>query len=487
MSKSDLRKVRLRFVILAVVIAVCAIVSNRHIASIGAVYEYPLEGYPGVKASDLQVSASPVDLAEITEVRDGPNHMPVAVIHGKQPGEGMLLVNAGDMGGASMLRVYDNGTVLVDGANFNGWEALPISVAICLGTAGVLCMWAVLSLHARAWYGYEMAAYAGGALFFLVEAASFAWLMVSGSAKTFIDFAIAVTDLADQFVMLSLVPMALVCVFVCASNVALIRHEGLRPVNLLGIGMSVAWALACLVIFFMNRAIFDALAINTVFVLGAIDSVIAIGVSFGLCLFAGTCACAWAASKHRPSFPRDYLVILGCGLRADGTPTPLLASRVNAALAYATAQEGEGYGAPTFVPSGGQGADEPWPEAESMRQYLADKGVPNDRILPEDKSVNTRQNLLLSARVIAGASSGAVQPRIAFATTNYHVFRGYVYAHDAGLAAEGISAPTKLYFWPNAFLREFVGLLVSRWLPIALAYVAVASLYLASEYALLVA
>ena len=96
MSKSDLRKVRLRFVILAVVIAVCAIVSNRHIASIGAVYEYPLEGYPGAKASDLRVSTSPDDLAEVTEVRDGPNHMPVAVIHGKKPGEGMLLVNEGD-------------------------------------------------------------------------------------------------------------------------------------------------------------------------------------------------------------------------------------------------------------------------------------------------------------------------------------------------------------------------------------------------------
>jgi len=504
MTKIELRKIRLRFVILAVVIAICAIATNNHITNVGSVYEYPLENYTGYKAKDLTLIADPERLVEITEVRDGPNDIPVAVIEGKEPGEGMLLVQGKDSGGMFMLRVFQNNTVFVD-VNFNGWEALPISVAICLATAGALCAWAVVSLRARSWYGHEMAAYAGAALFFLVEAAVFAWLMLSGSTRTFMDFAMAVTDLADQFVMLSLVPMALVSVLLCASNIELIRHEGMRPVNLLGIGMSVVWTIGCLGIFFMNRAILNAMDFNMVIILGAIDSAAAIGVSFGLCLFAGTCSCAWRAAKHKPAFPRDYLVILGCGLRADGTPTPLLAGRVDAALAFAQAQEESGLGAPTFVPSGGQGADEPWPEAESMRQYLLGKGVPDEHILLEDKSVNTRQNLALSAQVIATAdkskaaasSSEAmagpmtladhIQPRIAFATTNYHVFRGYVYAHEAGIAAEGISAPTKLYFWPNAFLREFIGLLASRWLPIAIAYLAVASLYLASEYALVFA
>ena len=486
MTKPELRKIRLRFVILAVVIAACAIVSNLHITSVGGEYEYPLEDYAGYKAAELKLSTEPANLAQIAEVRDGPNGIPIAVIKGKEPGEGMLLVQAENEGGMSMLSVFSNHTVFVDGINFNGWETLPISVAICLLTAGVLCVWAVLSLRSRAWYGYEMAAYTGGAIFFLVESCVFLWLMASGSARTFMDFALAVTDLADQFVLLSLVPMAMVSAFVCMSNVALIRHEGLRPVNLLGIGMSVVWALACLAIFFMNRAIIDVLDLNVAIALGAIDSALAIGVSFGLCLFAGTCACALGASRHTPAFPRDYLVILGCGLKSDGTPTPLLAGRVDAALAYAEAQEAVGLGSPTFVPSGGQGPDERWPEAESMRQYLVGKGVPDERILLEDKSVNTRQNLALSAQVIEGAGATSM-PRIAFATTNYHVFRGYVYAHDAGLAAEGISAPTKLYFWPNAFLREFLGLLAARWLPIALAYVAVASLYLGSEYALLLA
>ena len=109
------------------------------------------------------------------------------------------------------------------------------------------------------------------------------------------------------------------------------------------------------------------------------------------------------------------------------------------------------------------------------------------RILLEDRSTNTRENLAFSAKVIADSRQGQEEPRVAFATTNYHVLRGYVYAHDAGLAAEGISAPTRLYFWPNAFLREFVGLLVNRAVPILAVYIIVAALYLLAEYTVIIA
>ena len=50
-----------------------------------------------------------------------------------------------------------------------------------------------------------------------------------------------------------------------------------------------------------------------------------------------------------------------------------------------------------------------------------------------------------------------------FSTTNYHVFRSGILANDAGLHADGIGKKTKWYFWPNAQIREFVGLLVRSW------------------------
>ena len=52
--------------------------------------------------------------------------------------------------------------------------------------------------------------------------------------------------------------------------------------------------------------------------------------------------------------------------------------------------------------------------------------------------------------------------KVVFSTTNYHVFRSGIFSAQAGLNAEGIGSKTKWYFWPNAFIREFIGLILSQ-------------------------
>ena len=52
--------------------------------------------------------------------------------------------------------------------------------------------------------------------------------------------------------------------------------------------------------------------------------------------------------------------------------------------------------------------------------------------------------------------------KIAFSTTNYHVFRSGLYARRVKMKAQGMGAKTKWYFWPNASVREFVGLLTDH-------------------------
>lgn len=59
------------------------------------------------------------------------------------------------------------------------------------------------------------------------------------------------------------------------------------------------------------------------------------------------------------------------------------------------------------------------------------------------------------AIIIESANPNA---NVAFSTTNYHVMRSGILANQAGLNAEGMGAKTKWYFWPNALLREVVGL-----------------------------
>jgi uncharacterized SAM-binding protein YcdF (DUF218 family) len=51
---------------------------------------------------------------------------------------------------------------------------------------------------------------------------------------------------------------------------------------------------------------------------------------------------------------------------------------------------------------------------------------------------------------------------VAFFTTNYHVFRAGLKARRVKMRAVGMGAPTKWYFWPNAAVREFVGLLTEH-------------------------
>ena len=84
--------------------------------------------------------------------------------------------------------------------------------------------------------------------------------------------------------------------------------------------------------------------------------------------------------------------------------------------------------------------------------------------------MSTEENLRFSAELIAAkeaerqaddaaladAAGGA---KIAFATTNYHVFRAGLLATRLGLQVEGIGSRTKPYFWINAFIREFVATL----------------------------
>ena len=67
-----------------------------------------------------------------------------------------------------------------------------------------------------------------------------------------------------------------------------------------------------------------------------------------------------------------------------------------------------------------------------------------------------------SKKVIEEDAGDLKNTGIAFSTTNYHVFRGYTLAEKLGMKVKGLSAKTKLYFFPNAFLREFIGLIYEQ-------------------------
>ncbi|MDO5118160.1 MAG: YdcF family protein [Eggerthellaceae bacterium] len=382
------------------------------------------------------------------------------------------------------LEVRD-GSIIEGGINFTGWESINISLCIFLAAAVILFATALRRLHRRCWYGYEMVACAGGLLFCLFQLGLFVGILFLGGEPTFRSFLQTVSFTAEYFVLVSFIPMALIAVFLLVSNISLIRHEGFRPANLLGIAFGVVWAIANVLLFVFGSSWYGLDA--PLRVMEYINSLLIVAIAFGECLLVATMLCAYLASHHEPKHGVDYLVILGCGIRSDGTPFPLLAQRIDRAVSFDAQRIESGDEPVVFVCSGGQGPDEPMSEAQSMSNYLQGKGIPQKRIVLEGRSNTTNENMAFSREAIeAHAQCDANEKRVGFSTTNYHVFRGYVCAHKAGMAVEGMGSKTRYYFWPNAFLREFAGLLVWQWKTIVQTYLIIAIIHLYVAYVLAV-
>ena len=173
-------------------------------------------------------------------------------------------------------------------------------------------------------------------------------------------------------------------------------------------------------------------------------------------------------SKKAPE--TEYIIVLGCGLFKDGTVTPLLRGRLDAAIA---AWEDGGRQA-KIITSGGQGADEVISESQAMANYLLSCGVPQDAILLEDKSTTTEENLAFS-QAIMDARGGASHCTIA--TSSYHCLRAAMFARRANLNASCVGGRTAGFYYPAAFFREYVALIVRNRYAVAVFFAVVVVRY----------
>ena len=104
--------------------------------------------------------------------------------------------------------------------------------------------------------------------------------------------------------------------------------------------------------------------------------------------------CAMAYFATRPPKDNATVVVLGCQVRGD-TPSLLLYKRIETAFEYLKANPNA-----KCIASGGKGSDENISEAECIKEYLVDMGIDENRILIENKSVNTNENISFSAEII---------------------------------------------------------------------------------------
>ena len=151
----------------------------------------------------------------------------------------------------------------------------------------------------------------------------------------------------------------------------------------------------------------------------------------------------------------DYVVILGCALKKDGTPGKLLTNRIEKAMKVYRKDKTPPY----LIPSGGRGPDEACSEADAMFFYLLQHGIPAEHIIEEDQSRNTYENLK-NAKAIIDRRTG--RKKFAFVTSNYHVYRAWYYCRKQGIDCVGIGAPVAFYYWPSAMIREFAAIILEK-------------------------
>lgn len=310
-------------------------------------------------------------------------------------------------------------------------------------------------------YSYNTIIYSGFALFTVAVLVTNVLLTVRlfKYAEIMSDSSIlsALLNSAKTYMLISAPFILLFSIALCVSNIALIRHEGKRLVNVLGIILSFLLVAGEVLLFIADYAVSGSAFEVMMHDLGT-NLFAAIYLYFE-CMLIGAITAHLVVYRYEPDKDKDFIIVLGCGIRKDGTPTPLLRGRLDRALEFARRQEELTGKQPIFVTSGGQGKNEIVSESACMKRYLMEKGVPEERIIEEDKSNDTAQNMRFSKEKIA-----AVDPagKVAYSTTNYHVFRSGLCARRVKMRAVGMGASTKWYFWPNAAVREFVGLLTEH-------------------------
>ncbi|WP_061503156.1 YdcF family protein [Ramlibacter tataouinensis] len=167
-------------------------------------------------------------------------------------------------------------------------------------------------------------------------------------------------------------------------------------------------------------------------------------------------ASAGQAPANASPAPAAILVL------GSGTPgakvSPTLAARLDAGLVQARLYPGA-----VVVVSGGVDLYESVSEGQVMGDYLRAAGLDAGRIVQEERSSSTHENLVLSKPLLQRHGIQAAQP-IQLVTSDFHTLRAGWIAERAGYARiTTIGAPTPLYIRYNAWLREYFAV-ASGWL-----------------------
>ena len=310
---------------------------------------------------------------ESFQVKDGEAVLNLKAI---APGHCNIIIDYGDgENNAFSTTYYVNSLHIITKdapiGTFNKLGLIIIELQFLLLFVFLLSVMNAIISYRRFCYSYRAVFYSGLSIFFggLYVYATLIQTIVSDNDDLYLIYYRAmsiisgVAGFAFPFVIL-------LCIYMIISNIVLMKREGVRLLNGLCIVVAVMLIVGTILgqnMYTILDGVIDVHSSKGHVMTDYIESLLCLFVYYFESMLLGTFICLSKTSKILPSFDADYIIILGCAIRKNGTLTPLLKSRVDRALWFADWQKRDTGRDVIFVPSGGKGSDEIMSEAAAMR------------------------------------------------------------------------------------------------------------------------
>lgn len=157
-------------------------------------------------------------------------------------------------------------------------------------------------------------------------------------------------------------------------------------------------------------------------------------------------------SHTNVDYNEDVVIVLGSGVK-NGRPNVTLQARLDAAVEYYNTNS-DIY----IVAAGGLARQKDTTEALVMKNYLVEKGIPENIIIMEDKSQSTQENYTFAKEILE--QKNIKHDSIVFVTNSFHIYRAKTYAEHCGFEnAHALSTTTDLFVFVPALIREVLGVI----------------------------
>lgn len=128
----------------------------------------------------------------------------------------------------------------------------------------------------------------------------------------------------------------------------------------------------------------------------------------------------------------DCILILGCGVRSDGTPSNMLEDRLKEGIALY-----KNGAAPKIIVSGDHGRKD-YDEVNVMKKYAEAEGVPSEDIFMDHAGFSTYDSIYRAKEIFKAEN-------IVIVTQKYHIYRALYIAEALGIEAVGVNSDPRSY------------------------------------------